>query len=430
MVARFTFIARFPQSPQPVAEISLTPHPALQGRRVLVADADPIQRETIAENLEALGMRPTTCFEGEAVLKSLKQAGEKREPFAVALLDARLPQIDGTKLAMCMRDDPTLWRIPVVLLAQVGRRGGEKLSAANGVSATLGKPMTGHELARAVLEQLQTDQVATEKPRVTPVAGSGRSARILIAEDNTINLQVARALLEKYGHQVFAVHDGRQAIERVERERFDLVLMDVQMPVMDGIAATAIIRRKESLGEIAYRTPIVALTARVTKEDSQRVLRAGMDGFVTKPFRPADVLATVERFTEEPEKPPAEEDASDRTLDTQRLREQVVGERDLFEEIAGMFFGQKEEILQDLADAIEREDARTIERRAHRLKGTLGNLAAADAAEAAERLEEIGRGGKLEAAGPAFSDLRALAEDVTSELKHLLTTDFPQERNG
>jgi HPt (histidine-containing phosphotransfer) domain-containing protein len=155
-----------------------------------------------------------------------------------------------------------------------------------------------------------------------------------------------------------------------------------------------------------------------------------MDGFVTKPFRPADILAAVERFAAEAEITETTPDLAERQLDTTRLRDQVVDERELFEEIAGMFFGQKDEILTDLADAIEREDARTIERRAHRLKGTLGNLAAEAAAEAAERLEKIGRQGCLDAVGPAFAELRIMTEDVTAELKQLLATGFPEEQNG
>ena len=258
----------------------------LQGITVLVADASGASRRVLADALSRWGMKVSLAAEGSGAAQSLVEAARSGEPVRIVLADARLPEI--------ARLWPELEQCAVVLLTPYGRASEVPARGA----AYLTKPVREGELRDALLEALRDPSeraasIAPPRMASSPLAGQFRSPlRILLAEDNAVNQHLARRLLEKRGHKVAVAGDGRAALEAVDRERFDVVLMDVQMPEMDGFEATAAIRAKE--GRTGRRVPIIALTAHSMKGDEERCLQAGMDGYVTKPVKAETLFAAIE----------------------------------------------------------------------------------------------------------------------------------------
>jgi PAS domain S-box-containing protein len=235
-----------------------------------------------------------------------------------------------------------------------------------------------------------------------------RGLRILLAEDNLINQMVSVGALQKEGHTVSVVSNGKEALAALEVQAFDVVLMDVQMPEMDGLEATAAIRQREK--ETGRDVPVIALTAHAMKGDRERCLRAGMDGYVTKPIRSEELRQALTRHARPPAgargsprvNPPANREA----LDKATLLARVGGDVRLLRQILGLFPRECARLMGELHEAVARGDAARVKRAAHTLKGTLGNLSAADAYEAALRVEELGHGGDLASVGEAFGSLQ------------------------
>ncbi len=263
----------------------------LQGIPVLVADPNRASRRVLAETLARWGMKVSLAGDGSSALEALQESARSGEPFRVVLADARLADMGGRSLSQHVRRLPPLERCAVVVLAPYGRRD-------TGEDALLSKPIRRAELRGALLQALRDVSggvIPAGPSRVAPAqpaAQARQSLRILLAEDNAVNQQLARRLLEKRGHTVSVAGDGRDALALFDREPFDVVLMDVQMPQMDGFEATAALRAKEN--ETGRRVPIIALTAHAMKGDEERCLQAGMDGYITKPVKADTLLAAIE----------------------------------------------------------------------------------------------------------------------------------------
>src|SRR5439155_16548509 len=258
---------------------------------------------------------------------------------------------------------------------------------------------------------LETIQAICRGPRQDPsprpvVATSRTPLHVLLAEDNAVNRKVAVRLLEKRGHTVVAVEDGRQALRALERERFDVVVMDVQMPEMDGFEATAAVRARERVQ--GGHVPIVALTAHAMKRDRERCLEAGMDAYVSKPIEAEELFTTLERVTPG-DRPPnvtaAPHAANGDILDRAALLERADHDPELLLDLLNAFREDSAKLLAEIRSALARRDARALARPAHTLKGALATLAAGAAAEAARRLECIGRADDIDSAEQACAAL-------------------------
>jgi CheY-like chemotaxis protein/HPt (histidine-containing phosphotransfer) domain-containing protein len=238
---------------------------------------------------------------------------------------------------------------------------------------------------------------------------------VLLAEDNAVNQRLAMRLLEKCGHTVTVVQDGIEALAALRRQTFDVVLMDIQMPHMDGLETTRAIRAREQ--DTATHVPIVAMTAYAMQGDRERCLAAGMDGYVTKPLRPVELFETITRLTAPaapmPETPPVVE--SD-ILDRKTLWERVAGDADLLREIVALFLSDCPERLLELHAALRHQDCPALAGAAHRLKGALGNISANNATEAVQRVEVLARAGDVRAVPEALARL----EDELARLTPLL----------
>jgi CheY-like chemotaxis protein len=263
-------------------------------------DDNPTNRRILEELLANWGTKPTLAEDASTALEYLTEAVNASRPFALVLLDSRMPLVDGFTLAAQIRSDPRLAATGIVMLTSSGQRGDATRCANLGVAAFLTKPVGQSELLEVILQVLGTRGPQADRPSpVTPcLSEHSQPLHFLLAEDNPVNRKVAVGLLEKLGHAVDVATDGREALEKLELADFDLVLMDVQMPEMDGFEATAAIREMEKAkgGHI----PILAMTAHAMKGDRERCLAAGMDGYIAKPVRGDDLVKEIDRVFRQP----------------------------------------------------------------------------------------------------------------------------------
>ena len=248
----------------------------------------------------------------------------------------------------------------------------------------------------------------------------GRALRILLAEDNPVNQLLASRLLEKQGHAVVTVGNGRAAVERLEKESFNLILMDIQMPEVDGFEATATIRNKEAA--TGTHVPIIAMTAHALEGDRERCLAAGMDGYIAKPIQVEDLIDIIEKLASSPAVAEVATTAKGRgqePIDTPSALARVGGNMELLKEMASLFLKGLPELLTNLQDAIMAGNAHAIERAAHKLKGSVGNFSAQPAFEAALKLEVLGRDGSLSKAEPAYAELKMEITRLKAALANL-----------
>ncbi len=263
----FHFTARFGLQPPSAGGTRRAVPLRLQGLLVLVVDDNATNRRILQEVLTHWGMRPTVVDDGPAALVALQAARQAGTPIPLVLLDAHMPGMDGWAVAAQITQDLSLVGATIMMLSSGGQRGDAARCRAMGIAAYLMKPVTHAELWDAILEVLGTTAPAPDRTLVTrhTMQEAHRRLRILVAEDNAVNQRLARRLLEKQGHSVAVVDNGRAALATLAQQPFDLVLMDVQMPDMDGLETTAAIRAQEQ--ETGGHLPIIALTAHTMQGD-------------------------------------------------------------------------------------------------------------------------------------------------------------------
>jgi signal transduction histidine kinase/CheY-like chemotaxis protein len=268
---------------------------ALSGLPVLIVDDHPVNLRRFARMAVCWGMEPHAA---DGIKAALGCAREAAEPFRLMIVDQRMPGTDGFKTIQRLRGEAPARDAPAILLTSIGDPADQSRCSELGISACVTKPVCPDELLRAALAALnQNLSGARATPEASAVFSCGEgSLTILVAEDNPVNRRVTSRLLEKYGHSVVLVENGKQAVDVVQRQNFDLILMDVQMPELDGCGATAEIRARER-EENLPATPIIALTAHAMKGDRERFLSAGMDEYLSKPINGAELQSAIERVT-------------------------------------------------------------------------------------------------------------------------------------
>ncbi|MBL9129278.1 MAG: response regulator, partial [Verrucomicrobiales bacterium] len=425
--ATFSFTARFEVVAEP-ADAPSRPVPNFLGLRVLVVDDCPVVRSILCEYVRAWKGTADEAPEAATGLEKLRQAAAVGEPFAVAVLEWRMPGLDGVAMARMVREDPSLQSTGLVLLSGFARatRAPEADEALFAVSLT--KPVRKSELYNAL--------VTAARGRANPAPGtadsdtlprlslpeSRRSGLVLLAEDNEINHEVASEMLAAIGYRCVRVRNGREAVASVCNELADLVLMDCQMPEMDGYEATRRIRAWEQTeappSRRGRRLPIVALTAHAMKGDRARCLEAGMDDYLTKPLDPAALAKTLARWMPAaPERPVRVQDAAEaRTaaegIDVPSLLRRCMGKPDLARRLVRKFMAQAASDLQELQVSLDARDAERVRMVAHRLKGSAANVSAERVRESAGRIESRARDGLLEGVGDDLARLRQDLEGV------------------
>src|SRR5438093_760780 len=411
----FHFTVRLQRTAEDGAQDDGIEAAALRGLRVLVVDDSATNRNILVDMLAAWGLRPDGVAAGTEALAALGRAHADRAPYKLALVDVEMPDMDGPALVRRVRDEPPLATTPVVLLGAPGQRatGGPEVELE--VAGYLTKPVVASHL----LETIQAICHGSRRdPSPRPVVATSRTPlHVLLAEDNAVNRKVAVRLLQKRGHTVVAVEDGRQAVRALDRERFDVVVMDVQMPEMDGYEVTAAVRARERVQ--GGHLPIVALTAHAMKGDRERCLEAGMDAYVSKPVDAEELFATLERVAPG-DRPPSvtapPRAANGDILDRAALLERTDHDPELLLDILNTFREDSAKLLAEIRSALARREARALARPAHTLKGALATLAARAAAEAARRLESVGRADDLGSAEEACAALERELQRLEPEL--------------
>jgi CheY-like chemotaxis protein len=266
----------------------------LRGTRVLVVDDNRTNRQILEAMLRSWGMEPTLVEGGSQALAALKSARAEEQMFALVLLDFQMPDMDGFEVAERITAHPEYAATTIMMLSSVGQRGDGARCRELGVGAYLTKPVRKTVLYEAICTALAKKAPGKAPELITrhSLREAKRPLSVLLAEDNAVNAHLATILLRKAGHTVKLVTTGRQAIDALVDQHYDIVLMDVQMPDMDGLAATAAIRRAET--STGRHVPIVALTAHAMADDRRRCLEAGADGYLAKPFTPPQLHAALE----------------------------------------------------------------------------------------------------------------------------------------
>ena len=436
----FWFTARFGHQP-PVSQLGTGSDKfRLERVRVLIADGNETSARVVSDHLYAWRMRCEIVADMEQALAALKQALAAGDPFEVAIIDLPLPDEGGLNLARAIKDSPELVGVRVLGLYALGRRPDHSLTTAAGIGALLGKPVRQSQLFDALMA-LVTAQAEAKPPRNRTALGFKsvipaeirRRIRILLVEDNLVNQQVEIRMIDRIGYQAEPAGNGRIALERLEHADFDLILMDCQMPEVDGYTATREIRRREGA---ARHTPIIGVTAHALSGDREKCLIAGMDDFLAKPVMPEDLAAIIDKCvellttprragdgalspvaeseTQAPQKPPQASAVA--VLDEAVLAElrqyQNPGERDFVTELIGIFSEDLTNRLVEINAGLQAGDADRVRQAAHALKGASGELGANRMREICSRLE-------LSAAGGSIAAAPAMARELEEEALHV-----------
>ncbi|HEX7182268.1 MAG TPA: response regulator [Thermoanaerobaculia bacterium] len=372
--------------------------PDVQGLSVLVVDDHAVNRRILGELLASWGLRPVMAASGGEGLAELRRAAQAGEPYPLVVLDHMMPVMDGLMVAERIRQSAELSGAIILMLSSADDRGAAERGNELGIAVCLVKPIKESELLEAILKALGAVGAPAEAPAPVPVERTSRPLRVLVAEDNRVNQRVVEFVLEQRGHTPVLTGNGREAVAALEREAFDVVLMDVQMPEMDGFEATAAIRAREA--SAGGHIPILAMTAHALQGDRERCLEAGMDGYLAKPIRADELIELVESSAPAERRPEPDGLAA----------AGIAGNDALSKELASLFIADAARLQAEIRDAIARRDGGALQQAAHRLRGSAGYFTADRTLELARRLEQLGRDGD-------FSPLTdRVCEDLAEEL--------------
>ena len=469
----FHFVTRFGLSKDFVSRSAPIHSSSLAGLPVLIVDDNATNRRILEETFSQWKMCPKAVDGGKSALTALEEARKRNEPFSLVILDVHMPEMDGFVLAEKIRQQGKEPGIKMILLTSTGQQGDATRCRELGISAYLPKPIKQSELLQAILTVLGESRDGGSLRSVI-TRHSLRETRgnlhILLVEDNPVNQKLAVRLLEKQGHTVSVAENGREALAALEQGNFGLVLMDVQMPDMNGFEATAQIREREaqwkrsrapkseqgdtqvegsSPGFNSARIPIIAMTAHAMKGDRERCLESGMDGYVSKPIQARGLFDEIDRVIRglsktletsgpkrisssrlgnasltlrSPELKTLQTVESADVIDRAVALARVEGDVELLRELIELFLDDSANLLAEVRESVVRRDEKALERAAHKLKAPLGTFGAQASVDLVQKLEEMGRDGNLVDAKVTLDILEEEIERLTSTLA---TIDLP-----
>ncbi|HEY6803703.1 MAG TPA: PAS domain S-box protein [Pyrinomonadaceae bacterium] len=409
----FWFTARFEKQPETVSQAKQEPT-SLDKFRALVVDDNNTNRKILAHQLTSWGVHHNEADSGKRALELLRLAAANQQPYDLAILDLMMPEMDGFELARTIKADPSISTIRLVMLTSFGHRGDSATASQAGVAAYLTKPIRQSQLYDCLMNVVgQTvEDTGSGSSRIVTrhsLTESKTSSHklILLAEDNIVNQKVAMRQLQKLGYRADAVANGREAVDAIERIAYDVILMDCQMPEMDGYEATAEIRRREGSSK---HTPIIAMTANALHGDREKCLAAGMDDYVSKPVRPEELGKVLDKIfavrPPEPKTPP---------VNLQRLYDLVGTDHSSAAiELVNLFVSDMSSNISRLLTAIERKDKNEIGFVARSATGMSINFGMTALVSPLRDLERCLRPGST-------GDITMLVDRVQSEFKRVKT---------
>jgi PAS domain S-box-containing protein len=404
----------------------------LRGVKALIVDDNRTNRRILEGMLKRWEMTPTSVESGEEALAELSVAQEAGAPYALILTDMHMPTMDGLGLIEAIRQTPNLHASPIMMLTSGGRRGDKERCQSLGVASCLLKPIRRSELLSAVLVALGESNSAAQSVRIIrqKCAVQPSGLRILLAEDNRVNQRVAIRVLEKMGHSVLVANNGNEALSLLAAQPIDLVLMDIQMPEMDGLTATRTIREREKQTE--SHVAIIAMTAHAMKGDRERCLEGGMDGYVSKPIDrkeleqaiasavPQSDVTNIGRSMKSEKGNPLPNELM--TWDITKVLERLGGDEQLLREVIGIFLEDIPTHMTNLRQGIARGNAESIVKTAHSLKGELGYLGIPEVSQRARELEQMGSKNDLERVAGEFALFETEISAVIASIRNVIGT--------
>ena len=401
------------------------PNRSLSGTKVLIVDDNAINRFILETQLKTWEAEIISVDNAATAVEQLKQAENDGLPVHIAILDIHMPDIDGVMLACMMKADPALCNIPLLALSSVDQYSYGEENRSH-FFAWLRKPVRQSLLRDCLLRQrygsTETDAI-TARQKPTPARFNGR---VLLAEDNPVNREVALAMLELLGCRVDMVQNGSQAIEAVSKQRYDLVLMDCQMPDLDGFAATSAIRSHETSIGTGHRVPIIALTANAMEGDRAKCLAAGMDDYLSKPFSQGDLQTVIQRWVvpNTPDSVPRSQVTNEKNIQTTPLGIPVIdesawnnlapversGRPNAVQNILSVYLSDSRRLILEIREAMQTGDAATLNAGAHQLKSSSAHVGALAAAFHAGEIERLMREQGLDAAAHLLDPLEQSVE--------------------
>jgi signal transduction histidine kinase/DNA-binding response OmpR family regulator len=390
----------------------------LRDLRILIVDDNETNCQILEHQAAAWSMRHATAMGGKQALSMLQTASDQGDPFDLAILDMHMPGMDGMTLARAIKGDRVYANLPLVMLTSVGGFGDASIARSSGISHYLQKPVRQSDLYNALVNTVDIVSVQTVKQTPQESQTLFPGVRVLLAEDNPVNQEVAISMLEILGCSYELAENGRQVLAILDNSHFNLVLMDCQMPGMDGFEAAAEIRRQEQ-EEQGVHIPIIAVTANAMEGDREQCIAVGMDDYLSKPFSQLQLAEVLRRWCED--KPSAEVDQpiagegqpgdagqqKDEDRDEPAINQAALdnirqlqrpGNPDLLQKIVTIYMNDSPGLLNSLRKAIDQSDAELVRMHAHRFKSGSANLGALRLAELCRQLEEMGRNNELQGA--------------------------------
>ena len=421
-----------------VAELSVK----LDGVRVLVVDDNSTNRRILEEVLESWNMIPVLADGGAAALKEMHNAVRDDQPFDLVLTDCHMPGMDGFMFVEELKKHHKVDRSTIMMLTSADRQGSYVRCKKLGISATLLKPLKQSELKATIISILGLGDSAKTGVAAVPSANSPASVprlRILLAEDNEVNQRVATRILDKLGHSVDVVDNGQKALDALLAKQYDLVLMDIQMPVMDGFKATAALRKQEE--STGCHLPIIAMTAHAISGDRERCLVAGMDDYVSKPINVSSIAEAIARLSQSigfPSEPAVDVKAAfeqetasaPHIFNYSAALKKFDGDKEFVHEICRLFIQTTPDLMAALKSAIDQGDWQSARKSIHTIKGSVSNLCADSMYTAAMRLEKICHEDLPDELSCAHQDLILEEDRLRRALQFCLERDQkPDEHN-
>ena len=410
----------------------------LTGLRVLIVDDNDTNRRILLRMCQNWRMTPIAVADATAALDQLRKASETGPPFDLVLTDASMPDIDGFTLASHIQQDRKIGSVVVMMLTSLDQTHGAKELERLGIKSFLVKPVKQSDLLDAIMLAMDGRRSDSPAPvEIQQTAAQLPPLQVLLAEDSLANQKLAIGLLKRWGHTVTVANNGREAVALASQRKFDLILMDVQMPEMDGMEATALIQQRQA--QTGQRVPIIAMTAHAMKGDKERCLEAGMDAYVSKPVRPNDLLAAMlPFFTPGAEAPArllpvapsqrtrpvstpsvAHEVPPDARVDWAAARVIVLQDEDLLREIVDAFLSEAESLAVELSKALTSANAREVARLAHTLKSNLRTFGV-PCADDMQTIELSAKSGHLDPVKTLWPEVRPLITQVVEQMQAYL----------
>ncbi len=430
--SNFWFTAVFDKG-SPRGRSKMSPFADISGVRVLAVDDNAVNRIVIAEQMRAWGVRHAEAEDGVKAMEMLHAAHAENDPFRIVITDMHMPGMDGEALAKGIKADPALRDTLLIMLASNGVRGDSKRLASLGFAAYFTKPVRMvqlHDCIATILSGSSLHEKAWGEPtiitshRLREIVR--RNARILLVEDNKVNKMVAVGILGKLGFSAETADNGRQAIEMLEAASYDIVFMDVQMPVMDGYQATMAIRGGKTKAADP-KVPIIAMTAHAMKGDREKCLQWGMDDYISKPISPRKLAKVLEKWLPKAqvELPPATDMASGKTaaeealpvFDFPGLKKRTMDDMDLTRTIVAAFMEEIPRMLDGLREQIERGDVELAGRQAHTIKGAAANTGFMAMSAIAADMQKAGETGEMETIIALLPELEGQLDLLRAKIK-------------